>query len=263
MDMIGALRKRFCSPEWVIAFEVRSASGFDSKRSADAVAMNLWPSRGLELHGVEIKASRSDWLRELADPAKSGPVQRFCDRWWLAVEDQAIVKDGELPTTWGLLALRKGKLVQIVEAPKLTPEPVTRTFVGAFLRSATNGVVPQQHVDSVIVERLEEYRRRDEQMNGLVKKQLEDRVVDLEKRIRDFEQASGISLHYQDMKRIGAAVALVMSNDGSLTNTYRRARMPLAGALAALDEAIKELDTPAPQPNVERIIPLRGRVKST
>lgn len=259
--MTTALRKRYASPEHACFFEVRSASGFDSKRSADAIYMNLWPSRGLEIGGVEIKASRSDWLRELADPSKSAPIQRFCDRWWLAIEKPEIIRDGELPSTWGLLVLQGTKLVQRVEAPKLTPEPITRTFMGALFRSATAGIVPQQHVDSIIADRLEEQAKRDASHDTLVRKQLEARVLDLETRIRDFEHASGISLHYQNMKTIGNAVSLVMANGctDKLVDTYRRARMPLAGALNAMDAAIKELEAPAPvhASTLPRVIPFR------
>jgi len=32
--------------------------------------MDLWPSGGLEIHGHEVKVSRSDWLRELKEPEK-------------------------------------------------------------------------------------------------------------------------------------------------------------------------------------------------
>lgn len=50
---------------------VRNAAGFDANRTFDAVAVNLWPSRGLSIHVYEVKVSRSDWKRELAKPAKA------------------------------------------------------------------------------------------------------------------------------------------------------------------------------------------------
>lgn len=53
-----ALRQKFPAQEYALFFEVRSATGFPGRlRSADALAMSLWPSRGLELHGFEIKVS--------------------------------------------------------------------------------------------------------------------------------------------------------------------------------------------------------------
>jgi len=56
---------------YAVAAGVRSHAGFDARRTADYVAMDLWPSKGLALHGHEIKVSRSDWLRELKEPEKA------------------------------------------------------------------------------------------------------------------------------------------------------------------------------------------------
>lgn len=54
---------------WVVAEHVRSRAGFDSRRTCDFIAADLWPSHRLALHGHEIKTSRADWLRELREPA--------------------------------------------------------------------------------------------------------------------------------------------------------------------------------------------------
>jgi hypothetical protein len=97
-------------PKAVIAPGVRSASGFDARRTLDAVSLQLWPSSGMLLDGYEIKVSRSDWLRELKNPAKAQEFVGLVDRLWLVVSDEAIVKDGELPESWGLLAAKDGAL---------------------------------------------------------------------------------------------------------------------------------------------------------
>lgn len=95
-DIKAAMRARYCAPEWALMFEVGDGTGVNQRRWADAVAMNLWPSRGMEVNGFEIKVSRSDWQRELKNPAKAESVQQYCDRWWI-VTAPGIVKDGELP----------------------------------------------------------------------------------------------------------------------------------------------------------------------
>ncbi len=64
---------------------------------------------------------------------------RFCDRWWLVVADRTMVAKGELPPTWGLLAPRAGTLYTIVEAPKLSPEPLSRNFMATLLRRVIDG----------------------------------------------------------------------------------------------------------------------------
>lgn len=136
-DVAAALRDRFCLPEWAIFFEVRDATGFAGEgRSADAVAMNCYPSRGMEVHGIEIKVSRSDWMRELRNPDKSIAVQKYCDRWWIACPAGTMMT-GELPPTWGHLEFEGGKLRQIREAPKLDCAPMSRTFVASILRSSS------------------------------------------------------------------------------------------------------------------------------
>ena len=58
-------------------------------RYADAVAMNLFPSRGLALHGFEIKVSKSDFKSEIENPEKSVPVQQYCDHWWIVAPAEA------------------------------------------------------------------------------------------------------------------------------------------------------------------------------
>jgi hypothetical protein len=130
------LRKRYDDQKgaWVYLTEVRNATGYKANSAVDALALSLWPSRGIELHGHEIKVSRSDWLKELKDVHKSQPVQRYCDRWWLVVADPEIVQPGELPPMWGFMAVKGGRLVAVKEAPKLDREPWDPTFVAAVFR---------------------------------------------------------------------------------------------------------------------------------
>ena len=138
--MLDALHARYSQPSqgttvrWVCAEHVKAACGFD-RRAADFLAQDLWEGQGNLLHGHEVKVSRSDWLRELADPAKAEAVKRYCDRWWLVVPDRRIVRD-DLPTEWGLLALDDtGRLRVARRAPKLRPEPIPATFRAALLRA--------------------------------------------------------------------------------------------------------------------------------
>lgn len=127
------LRKRFAAPEWALLEEVAPRTG-GGTRYADAVAMNLWSSRGHALYGFEIKVSRSDWQRELRAPAKTEEsVFAFCDRWYI-VAPAGVVKDGELPTTWGLLELRAGGLFEKVAGKALEPKPLTRAFFASLMR---------------------------------------------------------------------------------------------------------------------------------
>lgn len=70
--ILDALANRYCAPHWVFMSEFRNANGFDSSRSADALAFGLYGSRGYALTGFEVKTARSDWLRELIRRAREG-----------------------------------------------------------------------------------------------------------------------------------------------------------------------------------------------
>lgn len=131
----AALREKYKQPAYALFFEVGNATGYACKRHADAVAVGLWPSRGLDIIGIEVKASRSDWKRELADPEKADAIFRYCDRWYLATPPD-VVEPGELPSNWGHLCLRGKTLQEAVPAPQLQPVPLTRTFFAALARKA-------------------------------------------------------------------------------------------------------------------------------
>lgn len=70
----------------------------------DFLAVSLWPSRHFEVHGYEIKVSRSDWLKELKQPTKARNGMARCDFWYLAAPP-GILKDGELPDRWGYVEI--------------------------------------------------------------------------------------------------------------------------------------------------------------
>jgi len=139
-DVIAAIRNRFPPPAWQLFTGVANGTGSRARRWADAVAMGIWPSRGLELVGFEVKVSRSDFLRELKQPEKDDAVGRYCDRWWIAAGDPDIVKESELPPAWGLMVPVKtssGVTMKIVhDAPKRKAKPIDRNLLAAILRRA-------------------------------------------------------------------------------------------------------------------------------
>lgn len=167
-DVRVALRKRFAAGAgWGLLEEVRNSTGHARVvRTADAIAIGLWPSRGMEIHGVEIKVARHDWVRELNAPEKAEEIARFCDRFWLAIGDESIVRDGELPPAWGLLVLKGGALVTAKEAERTEAQPLTRTFVAAMLRRAaeTEAAIKASHVaPEEVAARIEAALARDDE----------------------------------------------------------------------------------------------------
>jgi hypothetical protein len=138
---------------WMLLPQVRDATGAGSGRTADGLAMNAWPSRGLEVHGFELKTHRGDWLRELKKPAKAESIFQYCDRWWIVVpeepasRDRHVVLPAELPASWGLFVVDKnGKAAPAVQAPKLRPKPLDRAFLAAVLRRLAACETPEAKV---------------------------------------------------------------------------------------------------------------------
>lgn len=130
----AALRERY-KESHAILFEVGNSTGHGTNRHIDALAIGLWPSRGMDIEGFEIKVSRSDWKRELADHAKADAIQRYCDRWWIAAP-KGLIPVAELPSSWGLLELDGTAIRVKVQAPKLEALPPLRGFIAAVLRRA-------------------------------------------------------------------------------------------------------------------------------
>lgn len=85
----------------------------------------------MAVHGFEVKVTRSDWLRELADPTKADEWARYCHHWWL-VAPREVVKPGELPGGWGHLAPAGQRLRMVTEAPLRQPLPMPAPVVVAI-----------------------------------------------------------------------------------------------------------------------------------
>lgn len=198
-----AIARAFPSPEYATFFEVADATGSRQTRWADAVSMAIWPSRGLLIWGFEIKASRSDWLREKKNPLKSCAVQQFCDR-WAVVTVPGVVADGELPETWGLAELHGSKLVWKVPAPKLEPADISRNFMAAVLRRA--GALNHRLVSEAIEERVKTDAENLEKRIQSRAEQITRNSAEAERAVKQFEEASGVRIHDYNAQGVGAAL---------------------------------------------------------
>jgi hypothetical protein len=209
-QLVWALNERYKAPEYSLLPQVRNGTGYQRRaRTADAIAMSLYPLRGLEMHGFEIKVSRSDWLRELKDPEKAEELCRYCGRWWIVAGDGKVVSDGELPPTWGLLVPRGKSLMAKVEAPKLDAQPLTRVFFAALMRKASLVVTPQAVIDEAVqkaVQGLQETMKETARIN------LESATRDfqwLKKSVKEFEEKSGIRITHYNGGNIGEIVGML------------------------------------------------------
>jgi hypothetical protein len=219
--ILEALRERYAAPAFAYFPHVRNQTGYGRvTRTADAIAMSLFPSRGLHLTGVEVKSDRGDWVRELKDPSKAEEIAAHCDFWVLAVGDREIVRTGELPTGWGMLAPSSGKLKLFVE-PKLLGERddrISRRFLAAILRRAMEDS-PAEHLVKAAVEAAREQwhkakAERDTRESTYELSHARSEVADLRRRITEFEAASGIDIgHGYSMGRIGEAVRALANSE--------------------------------------------------
>jgi len=190
-EVMKLLAVKYGAPAWAFLPQVRNATGWAREpRTADALAMGLWPSRGMELNGFEVKVTRGDWLRELRDPAKADEIFQFCDRWWVVAADKKIVLPGELPPTWGLLVPRNGGLGAETEAPRLTPSPLDKPFLAAILRKTVEVCVPKDEVDS----KIEAARQNERERLGHEVERAQRELADYRKEVGRFESESGVKI---------------------------------------------------------------------
>ena len=57
---------------------------------------------------------------------------RYCNYWGLVVPDKNIVKDGELPDSWGMFVAQKNRLKCVKPCPKLDPLPMSLRMLTAL-----------------------------------------------------------------------------------------------------------------------------------
>lgn len=211
--VLEAVRERFCSPSYALLTEVADATGMAAKRRIDAIAMSLYPSRGLDLHGIEIKVSASDLKRELDDPDKAEAIAKHCRYWWIAAP-KGVAKPASLPTNWGLLEVSEGIATVKKQAIALQPSPPTWEFLAAVMRRAT-----EQSVDA---EMLKAERQRGWKEGHAEGKRSADNLANLHsswreacealrKQVKEFEQAAGVEIVAWRAGQIGEAVKTVLS----------------------------------------------------
>lgn len=247
-----AMLNRWLPSEWAIMWEVTPETGAVARqRYADAVMMSLWPSRGLEIHGVEIKVSRSDWKREAADPTKAERVAAYCDRWWVHVAPNVIHDMSEVPPAWGVRVFDGKAWKTLREASSTDAKPIDRGFLASLLRRADGS------------QRAEVRRAADEMIRDQ-REAIEQRIADgvtarcapLERRletnrsiIAEFEAASGLDFRgfsaTEDAREIGRLVKWVKdtgvaSRYGGIATFIERGQK----ALTDLQAATKHLDLP-------------------
>lgn len=118
--------------------EVRCGTGYryQNKRSFDYMAISA--CEGNQVRGYEVKASRTDFLKDIKDPEKQKALRCFANLFYY-VAPEGVIKKEELPPWAGLLEMyyREGEhwINQVVGAPLQANFPPTWSFVAECIRN--------------------------------------------------------------------------------------------------------------------------------
>lgn len=225
-DLFLRLQGTFSAPAYITLEEVRDATGFDGVRTADALAISLYRSRGKAVWGFEMKVSRNDWLKELKQPEKAESIMRYCNYWALVVPSESIVKAGELPATWGMYVAQKNRLKCVVPCPKLDPMPMSLTFLTAIAYAIQRR---QDKLDSaaLTVARDEGYKQG---CNRSGSDYWEKEYKNLETSVKAFDDASGLQIRHgwNKPEKVGGIVKLLLDGDTPLKRILDTAKYNLS-----------------------------------
>ncbi len=216
-SIFSILKKKYPTGEYVVLREVSNASGTSRSRSLDYMVINLWPSRGLSITGIELKVSRPDWLRELKNPIKQESHFKYCDYFYLLTDSENVADDSEIPESWGWMVISGNKIVVKKQAPKLNPAEMSRHLLCAMLKRADEkeGYI----LRSDISQELKDAEQRGKEIAERGKVYRKDELDSLRESVESFEKATGIDISrasyngYTLTKEIGDAVRIVLNND--------------------------------------------------
>jgi hypothetical protein len=161
--------------------------------------------------------------------AKARAIQKYCDGWYLAIGDSSIVRAGELPPQWGLLVPSGDSMRAVVNAPKLDPQPLEKTFVAALLRRAARTLeTPKNERDKIKKEGYDEgYAAGKDLVESEVRWEVRE-LKELKEQIEIFEKASGIKFKHWGMGDIGRIVKMIREHGiETLLNRAKRISMDL------------------------------------
>lgn len=258
------LAKKFAPSAYAFLPQLRNSTGYAARkvRTADAVAMSLWPSRGIYLHGFEIKVHRGDWLNELRQPEKAEEIAQFC-RYWSLVAAEGVADPLEVPGNWGLIVASAKELKLVREPQPMECAPPTLALVAAMFRNVNERI--GQFKDSYVhLDDLEE-RVAAEVEKELSRRDRSDAAAKTLERLKvalaEFHEFSGIAIDEHgcrlpgdrylgaDLKKVGTAVAAVLRHDPETfvlqlqkdALAYQKALVRIHDELAATIRTMREM----------------------
>lgn len=224
----------------LVVGQVGNSTGGRHRRTADALMIQTWPSRGLSITGVEYKATRNDWRRELRNGGKAEEIAAFC-HYWLLLAPKGVIPIEEVPGGWGLYEINKTeKQTTLLRTkppqPKLDPpKPIDYGFLAAILR-AREAYQPDAAKIELLVEQRDEIRKRD--FDARVKRRTRD-FDELQRKVQAFEEASGISIENNwGLERLAEGLATFLKDPDQFRERLRRDRGQLERMIELTDEIL-------------------------
>ncbi len=221
-EIITRLSAKYSSPNFGFITQVRNGTGYMSNRTADAMAMSLWPSRGLHVYGFEVKASRTDWIKELKQPEKADAMAIYCHYWYLVVGNEDLVKLEELPKTWGLI-VPCGKGLKVIKEAEFNKDALQfdSLMLAGIFRNVADYCVPKELVD-IKIKKEAEARSEGWRKNYEDEKKEKQKLQDI---INDFESKTDLRIYNWDKesnKELIAAVKIALQGSKKIENVKKK-----------------------------------------
>lgn len=240
------LRSKYSGQHWAFVAQVPNGTAMNKSRTCDGMAMGLWPSKGLHLHGFEIKVSRSDWLAEIQLPEKAVAFSRYCHFWWI-VAPPGIIKLEEVAAEWGVQEVTKsGQRLRVKKAASLLSlEPVGPDLLAGIFRACarqgSESEIKQARRDGYDAGHKDGYKSGKQWVahdgEGFQREAERWRRV-----VKEFEEASGIAIQRYGGGDLGSLVAKAraIQNAESEMDRLRTRAQGVLDTLTAADRAAME-----------------------
>ena len=235
---VEILRYKMKDEGLLVVGQVGNTTGGGHRRTADALMIQTWPSRGLSITGVEYKANRNDWRRELRNGSKAEEIAAYC-HYWLLLAPKDVIPIEEVPGGWGLYEIHKTekmtKLLRTKPPPAKIdpPKPIDYGFLAAILR-AREAYQPDRAKVDLLVEQRDEIRKAD------FERRIQNRTREFErlkKKVAEFEEASGVDInHSWGLDRLGEGLRDFLKDPDQFRDRLTMNRTGLRRILATMDE---------------------------
>jgi hypothetical protein len=236
-EAIELLSRKVADEGFLTVPQVSNGTGAIARRTADAILVQTWPSRGLSLTGVEYKRTRYDWRRELREGSKAEPVAAYC-HFWLVLAPKGVVPVGEIPAGWGLWEFDERERLLRTKAPPIqnTVKDLDLGFLSAILRSSEK---KHRNSTTLAADRRQLEADFDKRIDEAVKHRTRFQA-DLEKKVQDFEQASGIEIrHGWSHEKLGEGLRKYLSNPDRFVERLKMDKADLERILTMLNEILE------------------------